>query len=235
MKRIILVVLVLLISNISFSQIKQRSSSITHYLGIGYKFVFLTNQAARDAYPFFQLSNGDFMKEIDGFLGVNINEKYAIELAPSYLFTNSLNSDGYYFNNSSGNRFYAPTQSRLFAVPLSLKFKFFPFAKNYASSISKLYFMAGGGGMYINEEIAAQIYLDESEVTFLGARTFENSFWTGNYEFAVGISSFSKIGYGFELSYRLVPITNQSNIPVITSVAKNFNSINFTANIVFTF
>lgn len=235
MKKIILIFLVLLTSSNSFSQIKQRSASVVPYLGIGYKFVFLTNQAARDAYPFFQLSNGDFMKEIDGFFGVTIDEKYAIELAPSYLFTNSYNSDGYYFNNGTQNLFYVPTQTRLFAVPVNVKFKFFPFVKNYTSSLSKLYVMAGGGGMYINEEIAAQFYIDDTKFNYLGARTFENSFWTGNYEFAVGITSFSKIGYGFELSYRFVPINNQSNIPVITSIASNFNSVNFTANIVFTF
>jgi hypothetical protein len=235
MRKIFLIVPVLLISNISFSQIKQRATNITGYMGFGYKFVFLTNQNARDAYPFFQLSNGDFLKEIDGFFGVNINEKYGIELAPAYLFTNSVSSDGYYFNNINGNRFYVPSQTRLFAVPLELKFKYFPFAKNYASSFSKFYFMGGGGGMYVDEEISSLIYSDDSRLYLLGAKTFSNSFWTSCLEFAVGISSFSKIGYGFEFSYRLVPISNSRDIPVITSIASNFNSINFTANIVFTF
>lgn len=235
MAKIILIVLISIISNLSFSQIKQRSTNTTAYLGIGYKFVFLTNPDARDAYPFFQLSNGDFLKEIDGFLGISINEKYNIELAPAYLFTNSVSSEGYYFSNSSGTRFYVPSETRLFAVPLNIKFKYFPFVKNYSSSLSKFYFGAGGGAMYVEEEISALIYQGEDELNYLGARTFQNSFWTSDYEIMIGISSFSKIGYGFELSYRIAPINNSSSNPVITSIATNFNSINFTANIVFTF
>ncbi len=235
MKKILLAVMILFISNIASSQIKTRSTNTTGYMGIGYKFVFLTNPAARNAYPFFQLSKGDFLKEIDGFFGVNLNDRFGIELAPSYLFTNSVSSNGYYYSNSFGKRFYLPLQTRLFAVPLNLKFKFFPFYKNYTSSFSKFYFGAGGGAMYIDEEISAQIYSGEDELNYLGSKTYVNHFWTTNYEFAVGISSFSKIGYGFELSYRFVPLNTELNVPLITSIATNFNSINFTANIIFTF
>lgn len=235
MKKIFSVILILFISDISFSQVKQRSANLTVYSGIGYKFVFLTNQDAREAYPFFQLSNGDFLKEIDGFIGLNINEKYAFEFNPAYLFTNTVSSEGYYYTNLSGTRFYIPSETRLFAVPLNLKFKFFPFAKNYNSSFSKFYFGAGAGAMYIEEEISALIYQSDDELNYIGSRTFQNSFWTSDYEFLIGISSFSKIGYGFELSYRLVPLNNSDTNPLITSIAGNFNSITFTANIVFTF
>lgn len=235
MKKIFLVFLILSISCLSFAQIKQRSANVTAYLGIGYKFVFLTNPDARSAYPFFQLSNGDFLKEIDGFFGVNVNEQYAIELAPAYLFTNSVSGEGYYYNSNNSTRYYLPSQTSLFAVPVNMKFKYFPMAKNYTSSLSKGYIMVGGGAFYADEQISASIYQDDQELVYLGSRTFENTFWTYDFEFGIGISSFSKIGYGFELSYRFVPINAKGDIPVITALASNFNSVNFTANIIFTF
>lgn len=231
-----LLLLLFLVSDVSISQIKQRSSSINVYTGIGYKFVFLTDPDASDAYPFFQLSNGDFLKEINGFFGVTLNEQYGIEFSPSYLFTNTLGSDGFYYDNGVTRRFYEPAQTRLAAIPVNLRFKFYPFAKNYSSSLSKMYLGFGGGMMYINEEITSQIYEDEGELNYLGIRTAEDSFWTHDFEFLLGIGSFSKIGFGFELSYRLVPLDDaiESN-PLITYIASNFNSINLAANIVFSF
>ncbi len=95
-KKLILTLIFIFISTTAFSQVKQRSVSTSFYGGIGYKFIYLTNSQARDAYPFFQLSNGDFLKEIGAFFGVTINESYSIELAPSYLFTNTVNSDGFH-------------------------------------------------------------------------------------------------------------------------------------------
>jgi len=235
MKKLLFILLLLVFCSNAFSQIKKRSTNVSVYTGIGYKFVFLTNSAARDAYPFFQLSNGDFLKELDGFFGVTINEKYAVEFSPAYLFTNSLSSDGFYFQDNIGLRFYLPQQTRLFALPLNFRFKYFPFVKNFSSALNKVYIGAGAGAMYINEEITNQIYTDNSRLNYLGAKTYENKFWTSNYEILLGINSFSKIGYGFELSYRFVPLNQPHTIPLITSLAGNFNSANFVANIVFTF
>ncbi len=221
----------------SFSQIKQRSQSTNVYTGIGYKFVFLTDPDANDTYPFFQLSNGDFLKEIDGFLGVTLNETYGIEFSPAYLFTNTYGGgDGFYYDNGVNNRFYVPVQTRLTSVPLNVRFKFYPFAKNYSSTFNKVYFGIGGGMMYVSEEITSDFYADESESLFLGTRTADDSFWTHDFEFLIGVGSYSKIGFGFELSYRLVPLDNaaESN-PLISYIASNFNSINLAANIIFSF
>ncbi len=225
----------LALSSNAFSQVKHRTADETVYMGIGYKFVFLTNQTARDAYPFFQLSNGDFLKEIDGFLGVTINEKYGVEFSPSYLFTNSVSSDGFYYSANSNRRFYVPTETRLFALPLNIKFKYYPFADNYSSSLSKLYFGIGGGGMYISEEILSRIYSDDTQLNYIGAVDAENNFWTSNFEFDIGISSFSKIGYGFELSYRVVPLNQSGAYPLISSLASNLNSVNLSLKIIYSF
>lgn len=231
MMSIFVIVLIILFSSSSYSQIKQRSVSTSVYIGIGYKFVFLTNKDARDAYPFFQLSNGDFLKEIDGVFGVTIDEKYGIEFSPAYLFTNSLSSDGFYFNDS----FFVPAQTRLFALPINIRFKYYPFAENYGSSVSKIYFGVGGGPIYINEEITNQIYDNENRLIYYRARTSETDFWTSNFELMAGIGSFSKIGYGFELSYRVVPLKQSRAKPLVTEIVNNFSSINFSANIIFSF
>lgn len=89
--------------------------------------------------------------------------------------------------------------------------------------------------MYIDEQITNQVYSENSRINYLGTYTYKNDFWTPDYEILLGINSFSKIGFGFELSYRFVPL-NQSRVnPIISSVADNFNSINFTANIIYSF
>jgi len=236
MKKIILIFLIFLFSGNSYSQIKQRSLSTNVYTGIGYKFVYLTDPDASDAYPFFQLSNGDFLKEIDGFLGVIFNESYCAEFAPSYLFTNKNGNEGFYFGEGTSRYFYVPSQTRLSAIPLNLRFKFYPFAKNYSSTLSKVYLGIGAGMMYVSEEITSKVYTDDTEFNYLYARTADNDFWTGDYEFLLGVGSFSKIGFGFELSYRLVPLNNNSdNKPLISYIASNFNSVNFAANIIFSF
>lgn len=235
MKKIFIALLFFFLTGNLFAQIKQRSLSTNVYTGIGYKFVFLTDPDANDAYPFFQLSNGDFLKEIDGFLGVTFSEMYGLEFAPSYLFTNKNGNEGFYFGTGASRYFYVPYQTRLSAVPLNLRFKFYPFAKNYASSLSKVYVGFGAGMMYVNEEITSKVYSDDTEFNYLYARTAENDFWTGDYEFLLGTSSFSKIGFGFELSYRLVPLNNTESKPLISYIASNFNSVNLAANIIFSF
>lgn len=233
--KIISIALLFFICNSSFSQIKQRTVSTSFYTGLGYKFVFLTNKQARDNYPFFQLSNGNFLKEIDGLFGVTINESYSIEFAPAYLYSNSVSNDGFYYNDASGNRFYVPTQSRLFALPLNVRFKYYPFAKNYNSSLSKFYVGGGGGAMYFDEEVTSQVYLNENKLNYLGAKTGKDNFWTSNFEILVGFGSFSKIGYGFELSYRIVPLSKTFKSPVVTDIVSDFNSVNLAANIIYTF
>lgn len=235
LRKIIFVFTVLAFAVNAQSQIKQRSANITYYTGIGYKFVFLTDPSASDAYPFFQLSDGDFLKELDGFFGMTISERYTIELSPSYLFTNKQNSDGFYFEDNNGLRFYYPVDSRLNAIPINLTFKYFPFARNYSSFISRLYFGGGGGFMYINEETTNQIYTNNNQETYIGARTYNNDFWTSNFEIMLGVSSFSKIGFGFELNYRFVPLNVSHDKPLVTSLAGNFNSVNLSANIIYTF
>ncbi len=236
MKKLFLIIIFIGFSaSLSFSQIKERNSSSSIYTGFGYKFVFLTNSVARNAYPVFQLSNGDFLKEIDGYLGATFYEKFGVEFSIGYLFTNSVDSDGFYFTDSNGKRFYVPVNTRLFGLPMSLRLKYYPFSKNYSSSLSKFYFGGGGGAIFIDEEITNEIYADDNQFNYLGARTYKDEFWAATFEFYVGIGSFSKIGYGFELGYRFIPLNKSLAKPLITNIASNFNSLNLNANVLFTF
>ena len=87
----------------------------------------------------------------------------------------------------------------------------------------------------MDEEITSQIYIDEFTSSYLGAVTAQNSFWTTDYEILLGIGSFSKIGFGFELSYRFVPLNNTTSKPLVSYLASNFNSVNLAANIILSF
>ena len=236
MKKLLIAVFVLLMSGNVFSQIKSRSNDLNFYAGVGYKLVYLTDNTARNAYPFFQLSQGDFLKEITGQFGAVLNEVVGVEFAPSYLFTTAYSNNGFYYTSPTvGRRYYVPSDSRLFALPLNLRLKFFPQGKNYASFLNKVYISGGFGMMYISEEVVSQVYTDDVNFNYLGTVRADNDFWNINYEIALGLASYSKIGYGFELSYRFVPLDNDVQKPLITSLSPNFNSVNLTANIIFSF
>ncbi len=237
MKKSALILLLLVLSQYSFAQIKERSTTLSVYGGMAYKFVFLTDKTVRDAYPFLQLSSGDFMKELDLFIGVTFNDQITVEFSPAYLFTSSNGNNGFYFTKNNERLFYYSQQTRLNAMPLNARIKYHPFAKYENNSLKKMYFGIGAGAMYINEEMTNHIYTDENRTVTVspGLKKFSNDFWTSNYELLLGITSFSKIGVGFELSYRFVPLNQNKSEPLITSIAGNFNSTNLAANIIYTF
>lgn len=235
MKKLISLALLFLFTQYSFAQIKERSSSASVYAGIAYKFVFLTDNTARDAYPFFQLTYGDFMKELDGFIGITFKEQFTVEFSPAYLFTNTVSNNGFYFTENNVRRYYYSQEIRLNALPLNGRIKYHPFAGTGNKTLGKMYLGAGVGAMFIKEEMTNQIFTDESRQEYLGIKAFSNDFWTIDYEILAGIASFSKIGVGFELSYRFVPLNQNKTKPLITSVAGNFNSANLAANIIYTF
>ncbi|MBK6878332.1 MAG: hypothetical protein IPG99_18320 [Ignavibacteria bacterium] len=92
---------------ISEAQIKQRTQNRVFYTGVGYKFVLFTDSEARSAYPFFDITDQAFVKELGGFFGMVLSERVAFELAPSYIFSNEYGSDdseadggGFYFKES---------------------------------------------------------------------------------------------------------------------------------------
>lgn len=242
--RIIPLILFLMLSFVSesVSQIKQRSQSKVIYTGAGYKFVLFTDGDAQEAYPFFDFTSQAFVKEVDAFIGVVIGESVALEFSPSYMFSNDYGggeSDevgGFSFSSNGTSRFYVPTSSHLYAIPINIRAKYFPFSRDYSSAFNMFYIGGGGGPVFISEEMEQRVYSDDSRLDYLGATRNEDSFWTYNIEAIAGIATVPKFGIGFELCYRLIPLSSASgNKPLITSIADNFNNVDFALNIIYKF
>lgn len=222
------------VSSVSYSQIRTRDASQV-YAGIGYSFVIFTNSAMTDSYPLFS-GSGDFLKEVNFFGGVRANKNFAIELAPSFLFSNSVNTTGFTYTSILGNTgYYVPNTATFLAVPVSIKAKYFPFTKDVISQVSNIYIGAEAGMTYVKEEINNYIYSNSTMSSFIGARTDKNNFWKPSFGISIGYGSTAKFGYGFEASYRFIPLDGNNTLPLTTSMAKDMNSVNLTAKLIFSF
>jgi len=222
----------------SFSQVKTRETSQA-YAGIGYSFVIFTNSGMTDSYPLFG-TGGDFLKEVNLFGGVRINRSLAFELSPSIIFTNANNNTkGFYFTpqepTTGDQNYYLPNTTSFLAIPVNVKAKYFPFTKDLISQMSNLYIGVEAGMVYVKEEINNYIYFDETMTRFTGSGVSKNSFWKPDFGISIGYSSTAKFGYGFEASYRFVPLEGDKKYPLTTSLAKDMNSVNLTAKLIFSF
>lgn len=237
MKKLLLLMAIscLFVSNLS-AQIKDRSTSYS-YAGIGYSLVIFTDPKVSDIYPVLNFNNTNFLSEINPFFGIRFNDNLAVEISPSFIFTNSKNNKGFAFQSqgSGSTRYYLPSECNLFSLPININAKLYPFTNDLLSPVSNLYFGVGGGPMYIKERYLNYQYTNSNYTGFITTSTDENSFWVPHFVGSVGYGSFAKFGYNFELSYRVVPLNQEGKKPVITSVAGNFNSLNLTARITFNF
>lgn len=222
-------------SSISYSQVKTRDASQV-YAGIGYSFVIFTNSTMTDSYPLFS-GSGDFLKEINFFGGVRASKNVALELTPSFLFSKAANSKGFTFTSpvTGSTGFYVPNTANFLAVPINIKAKYFPFTNNMISQVSNIYFGVEAGMTYVKEEVNNYIYSNNTYTTFIGARTDKNSFWKPSFGVSIGYGSTAKFGYGFEVSYRFISLDGNNTLPLTTSMAKDMNSINLTAKLIFSF
>jgi hypothetical protein len=225
--------LLLLNSNL-YSQTRQRTATST-YAGIGYSLVFFTNSDVTGTYPIFNFSSGEFLTEINPFFGIRPSKNISIELSPSFIFTTANKSDGFYYTDEIGRRYYDPQEANLFALPLNANIKFYPFADQPLNPISNIYAGGGGGIMYIKEDYLNYIYSDSSQFAYLGARNTDNSMWVPNYNLLIGYGSTSQFGYNFELAYRFVPLDADRKFPLVSSIASNLNSVNLSLRIMFNF
>jgi len=71
--------------------------------------------------------------------------------------------------------------------------------------------------------------------SFQGFKTSKNSFWNENLQFMVGFGSSARFGYAIEIGYRIVPLKGSKLIPVASSIAGNFNSVNLSFKGIFSF
>jgi hypothetical protein len=235
MKNLIISFVIIFITNgFANSQIKSRGESYS-YAGVGYTLIFFTNSDVTNTYPAFNFRNSTFLNEVNIFYGVRLSKSFAIELSPSFIYTSSGSSDGFYFDDDVGRRFYLPNNADLFALPINVNIKFYPFTSDLLSPVSNLYIGFGGGAMYISEEFDNQIYSDNTLTSFVGYQKSKNNFWNENLLLMVGFNSSARFGYAVELGYRLVPLKGKKDKPLTTSIASNFNSVNLTFKAIFSF
>ncbi len=223
----------------SFAQVKTRESSQA-YVGVGYSFVIFTNSDMTDSYPLFG-SSGDFLKEVNFFGGTRVSRSFALEVSPSIIFSNAINNKGFYFPPKStgpthwDEQFYVPNTASFLSIPVNLKAKYYPFTKDMISQISNLYIGFEAGMAYVKEEFTNYIYADNTMSSFVGSRTDKNSFWKPDFGISIGYGSTAKFGYGFEASYRFISLEGDGKYPLTTSLAKDMNSVNLTAKLIFSF
>jgi hypothetical protein len=231
--------LILICYTNSFAQIKTRETSQA-YAGVGYSFVIFTNGDMTDSYPLFG-SSGDFLKEVNFFGGIKASKSFALEVSPSIIFSNAVNNKGFYYRSPSdltlGNeqKFYVPNTTSFMSLPVNLKVKYFPFTKDLISQMSNIYVGFEAGMAYVKEEFINYIYTDNTMTTFVRSQTDKNSFWKPDFGISIGYGNAAKFGYGFEASYRFIPVEGDNAYPLTTSMAKNMNSVNLTAKLIFSF
>ncbi len=230
---LILLITIFIYSN-SFSQITSRTAS-NPYVGFGYTFDIFTNSDASDTYPAIS-KNFELFKEIAIIGGIKLNRSLALEISPSFAFTNTTGNPGFNFTGTDGvQRFYFPQQISFTAIPINARVKFYPFSLNPVGFLSNVYLLGGAGETYIKEDFTNYIYNNNTLTGFQGQITTSNSFWKPNFILGVGMGSAAKVGYSFEASYRMIPLDGLKDKPQTTSISKDLNSFNLSAIILFNF
>jgi hypothetical protein len=235
MKKYILLLVVLVLSvNISFAQLKTKKSSV--YGGIGYSFLIYTNPAVSETYPSFDFRTNSFNTEVNPYLGFQISDAVSLEFSPSFIYANTGGSKGFYYKSAvNPTYYYLPSPAYIFAIPLNLKMKYFPFAKA-SSMVSKgIFFGISAGPMFIREEYDNRIFTDETTNDYLATRNYTNTIWAPNTLVSVGFASNQQFAYGFEVGYRLVPLPLKRDYPLITSLASDMNAVVVNIKIGFNF
>ncbi len=236
MKKILLLAVIIgLMINISFAQTKTGKKS-GMFAGIGYSFMIYTNPDVTDIYPSFDFRTGSFNTEINPYLGYKLSETVSLEFSPSIIYSKSGGSKGFYYQSTSNtNYYYLPSPAYIFAIPLNLKMRLFPFAAK-GSIISKgIFFGVSAGAMFIREEYDNQIYTNENMNNLLNLRNVSNVTWAPNTLLSLGYSNDQQFSYGFELGYRFVPLSLKRDYPLATSLASNMNAVVLNIKIGFNF
>jgi hypothetical protein len=224
-KYLLLIFVICLTANISFAQFKGNSRSGV-YGGLGYSFLIYTNSEVSDIYPAFDFRTNSYNTSINPYVGFQISETVALEISPSFIYASSGGSKGFYYSSSvNPTYYYLPSPAMLFAIPLNLKVKLFPFAKA-SSIVSKgIFFGISGGPMMLREEYDNRIYTDETTDYYINTRNVSNTQWVPNTLLSIGYSSNQQFSYGFEVGYRFVPLPIKRDFPLMTSFASNMNAV----------
>lgn len=234
MKRIFIIILIFLAAK-TFAQYEKENSNFT-YAGVGYSLVFFTHPAVSNIYPTLDFGSSSFLSEINPYFGFKINKNIALEISPSFIFSSSYEEkEGYDYKIENRNYWYVPQRATLFALILNAKVKHFPFADKENSILNNFYIGFGAGAYFAKEKYESFLYDNKTNLNYLASRNDQNSVWTGDIQFSVGFASNSAFGYGFDITYRYVPMPIKRNTPLSTSNASNFNSINLSLGAMFSF
>jgi len=206
----------------------QSGSKSDIFAGLSYNLVFFTNPDVDNIYPSFDFREISFKSELNFFVGYKVNEIFSVEFSPSFTYSKSSATDGFYYPSTidpSENTYYYPYNAYLLAIPLNLKIKLYPF------SMAKSYFMGGifvgiaGGPMVIREEYDVYEYPDEFRYNPISYRRYDNTIWTGDLIFSIGYNSHAQFNYGFEVGYRIVPLPVDREYPLAIDLASNMNAV----------
>jgi hypothetical protein len=224
-----------LLSTLAADAQYKDSEASQMYTGIGYSLVIFTNPDVSSIYPTIDLYHTGLLSEVYGYLGFKFNKYFAAEFSPSMLFARNTDSpDGFWYSEYNRQVWYISDYASLFSLNVDVKAKIFPFGGEQASLLKDFYLSTGGGVSYLKEEGTYYIYNDNSyNMTYLGTRLCKNDTWTPNLMFSIGVSTPSKISYGFDITYRIVPIPLERSSPLSTANASNYNSLNLSIKVLF--
>jgi len=244
--KIFTVLFVLFCYATSYSQVYYGGGK--NYAGFGLSFDVFTNPEVSNYYNGAPSNNALYVTDITFTLGRNLNKHFAVEFAPSLIFTPSSvygggsfdywDDDPYWWYDDSptanqSSNTYNLTNASLFAIPLNLRVKYFPL-----NSSNSLY----GSGLNLNLSLGA-MYIYES-FTGTGGPTgsslnqpfnISSSTWAPDAVIGLGYtySYNSALLLGFNANYRFVPMSLNRKSPLTIANSGNYNSLNFDFSIGF--
>lgn len=221
-------------------QLKTRKT-VTSYFGAGYGFVIFTDKELNSLYPFLDTRNGTFLTNITLFYGFAIAKAVTLEFEPGILFTSSTKTvstnTGRTHRTSNDTMAYS-SNIGMFAIPLALNVRFFPFFK-MSKSFARLFFIGGGAGAIWVKEDYDNYYTDDPNLYTggfygYGGISESSSQWAPLFKAMVGFTGTGgQFGFGGEIRYNIVPLKEEEGSPFRTRIASNFNSVDITLRFYF--
>jgi hypothetical protein len=220
----------------------KKTKKMNAYFGAGYSFVIFTDGLLSSPYPVIDTRTGNFLSEINLFFGFSIAKAVTIEAEPSFLFTNSskvLRTELSQPHNTGGNdTFVVSSNIGMFAIPLAVNVRFFPFFKQEKSFI-RMFFIGGGAGMIWVKEDYDNFYTPDpyyygNYYYGYGGITESTSQWAPIFRVMIGLTGAGgQFGGGGELRYNFIPLKSVKDSPFATRQAKNMNSVDLTLRFYF--
>lgn len=222
--------------NTKTAQPKKRKT-VNSYFGAGYSLMIFTDSELNSIYPVFDTRSGNFLSTINLFFGFSIAKAVTLEIEPSLVFSNSSKSftTPLTIPHQPENGSYAhSTNIGLFAIPIALNARFFPFYK-MTTSFARLFFVGGGGGMvFVKEDYDITYDNNPNPSFYYTGNTASTSQWAPLFRIIAGFTGAGGMfGFGGEVRYNIVPLKQEANSPFKTRIAKNFNSVDLSLRFYF--